>query len=119
MMHFPEERLIEVVSVLEDNGYQVEVGGGICFGVRPIKEKRRFIPLGYELTPQDYPLIGNTRILESNPKTGEIGVWGFPINCAWIDMEKNYVGFDDDSSPIVRKHQESIRKLLVSYLGLA
>jgi len=128
MIDFPEERLIEVVSVLKDNGYQVEVGGGTCFGIYSAKAGRVFVPCGYgdcsefilmAKLGEGYSANRLSGFRERHPRTKQIGQWVLPKSYAWIDMEKDQIGFNEDSSQIAHKHQKAIRSILVSQLGLA
>ncbi len=128
MIEFPEERLIEVVSVLENNNDQVEVGGGICFGIYSARARRVFVPCDYgdfsefilmAKLGEGYSANRLSGFREIHPRTRQIGQWVLPKSYAYIDMEKNQIGFDDNSSKTARKHKEAIRSILVDNLGLA
>jgi hypothetical protein len=114
MIVFQEGKFKEIVETLEKNGYSIPdvIGPTLC--IYPNDElSYDFIPLGRK-PRSDYPFkfAIHGRILNWNDITDEIGHRVQPLQCAYIDFEKNVVGFDYPEFPTARKHHRIISELV-------
>ena len=115
---FNEGYFENIVDALEKAGYAIPdvIGPTLCIYPKDMLEIK-FLPL--DADDPGYPFIGipHPNILSANPDTNnELGHEVSPAQCAWIDFEKNQVGFDygemDKKYPLIAEHHRRIREIV-------